>query len=147
MRPVNRIAPKMRPGSYDTYQVDAPHSTHYEEIGCEDAECESYLNGWSTFVDESTDIGQRQAHYIRRESGRGFAEARDESGVTVFTFRKGQPCFRTHRKRLDRPENYYKRRGDLRQYIGAPVKYERPDHWVDDFATHQDNLKTQIERG
>ena len=146
-RPINTPTPAGPAAAYDTYQVLAPYSTHYRVVDCEAAECGAYANGWRTLVDESTTRGQAQAHYIRRQSGRAFTEARDPSGATVFTFRRGQPCFATHRQRLEREEDFYRRRGDWRQYLGRARKYERADQWVDDFATNQDNIKTQLERG
>ena len=146
--PTNRPKPKMRPGAYDTFQIESPYSTHYDEVDCETAECGAYAKGWVTVVDESLDLGQRQAYYIRRESGRSFKESLNPHGLTEFAFRPGQPCFATHRKRkTDRPEDYYKRHGDYRRYLGQPTRYDRPDQWVEDFQTNQDKLKTQIERG
>lgn len=82
-------------------------------MSCLEARCEQYERGWVTVVDESSDLGQKQAHYIRKESGRGFTECRSEEadehlggegisippGMTVFIFAPGQPCFQEHRDR------------------------------------------------
>lgn len=79
---------------------------------CLEAHCPDYENGWATIVDESSDLGKQQAHYIRRESGRGFKEYSSENaavefpqfsslppGLSVFIFAPGQKCFRVHADR------------------------------------------------
>jgi len=91
---------------------------------------------------------RRQAHYIRRESGRKFTEERTPAGLTEFTFEAGQKCFATHELRNSRPERFLVTGGDWR---GNPTG-ERREHvnaadWTEDFALHQDRLKTVIERG
>ena len=145
-----RILPNLPAADYKTYQILSPLSTHYRTGSCAEAQCGPYLNGWRTVVDEGTDLGRRQAHYVRLESGRGYSEARGEDGLTVFTFEAGQSCFATpHQIPLDRPEIYVVRDGDWRGNPRGtePRVHSRPADWVDDFATHQDRLKTAIERG
>ena len=84
------------------WEVQQPLATHFRVVTCKEAECPHWLMGWKTLIDESSQFGQAQAHYIRRESGRRFTEAKDEGGLTVFTFPPGQQCFRQHRKALER---------------------------------------------
>lgn len=141
MRPVNRIVPKLPVAAFRTYGIAAPPSTHWRPAGCAEVDCPAHANGWTTTVDERTELGARQAAYIRVKAGRAFRECRDEAGLTVFTFLAGQSCFASHRKRLDRPELYVVRDGDWR---GNPTGWSRrhsgPDPWLDDFQSHQEQL-------
>ena len=91
MRPLNRIQPAAPPQAYKTYQIVSPLSTHFRPGTCDEAGCLAHQHGWQTAVDESTDMGQRQAHYIRKLSGRRFTERRTELGLTAFTF-EGRHC-------------------------------------------------------
>jgi hypothetical protein len=143
-----RVTPRLPVAAMKTYAISAPLSTHFHPVTCEEAGCEAYLHGWVSYIDESAELGQRQAHYIRRECGLKFTEERNASGVTEFTFEAGQVCFQSdrHQRRTDRPEKYVVRGGDFR---GNPTRERRvhsgPDPWLDDFATHQDRLKSLIE--
>lgn len=146
---MNRLQPNMNAGDYKTYRIAMPKATHWIEVSCEDFECQHYANGWRTLVDERTDLGMKQAHYIRRLSGRSFTEERTPIGGTAFVFRPGQPCFETHRVRGEKPEIFLVQGGDFR---GNPhgvrtVVHKHPDDWVEDFAEHQDRVKTILERG
>jgi hypothetical protein len=139
----------MRPADYKTYRISLPTATHWVEVSCEDAECPHYASGWKTLVDERTELGAKQAHYIRRDSGRSFTEERTPIGGTAFVFRPGQPCFTKHRVRGERPEIFLVHGGD---YRGNPLRtptlvHKRAQDWVEDFALHQDRVKTILERG
>ena len=95
-------------------------------------------------VDESTEMGQKQAHYIRRLSGRIFTEG-PRDVMTLFTFPPGEECFREHTVRLDREEVYVVRGGDWR---GNPRKEHRThdtaDNWVEDFSEHQQTIDRAV---
>lgn len=148
-RHLNRINPQLPARAYKTYSVSSPLTTHWKPATCEDAGCAPYMNGWQTFIDESSELGQRQAHYIRRQSGRHFTEERNEHNVTVFTFTAGQPCFKSqeHKVPVGRPEIYVVKDGDWRGSRGIIRRHVRADDWVDDFATHQDALAARRARG
>ena len=140
-----RIEPALPPQAMKTYRVSAPLSTHYGPATCEDVDCEHWRHGWETTVDESTDLGQGQAHYIRREAGRRFAEDRGEDGLTRFTFEAGQECFGRHRARNGRPERYLVVGGDWRgNPAGERREFSGPEAWTSDFAEHQDKLRRQV---
>lgn len=136
---LNRIQPAGPVQAYKTYEIASPVSTHFRDGTCEEAGCLAHQHGWQTSVDESTDLGQRQAHYIRTLSGRRFTERRTELGLTAFTFEAGQRCFATHKVPLERPEFYIVRDGDWRQ-LGAPRLHSGPDAWVNDFGDHLDRI-------
>lgn len=148
-RDLNRLNPLMPAGAYKTYQIASPLSTHWFTVSCEDAECGNYLRGWMTTIDERTELGKKQAHYIRSLSGRSFTAEVNAVGMTEFTFRPGQPCFQEHKERGERPELYLVKGGDHRGNPRriAPQRHTKPEHWVEDFAEHQDKLSTEIEKG
>lgn len=147
MRRLFRIDPKMPPGAYRTYQILAPASTHWRPATCAEVDCAAYLRGWSTTVDETTELGARQAYYIRRQSGRGFTEQRDTAGLTVFAFEPGQRCFRAGEHQVQvRPESYLIRPGDWR-HLGDPRRVGSARAWVDDFGEHQQRIADEIQKG
>jgi hypothetical protein len=148
MQTVNgRIVPAAPPSAFKTYRVVAPLATHWHTVTCQDAGCEHYQHGWESHIDERTDLGQRQAHYIRRESGRRFTEAKNELGLTVFTFEAGQKCFAQHQARNMRPEHYIERGGDWRRAVGPAREHTSPDFWVESFQENQDRLQAIVDRG
>lgn len=142
MRPLTRVDPALPVAAMKTYEISAPVATHFRAASCAEVDCRHYLNGWQTMVDESSDLGQRQAYYIRKLAGRAFTEERNEGGLTIFTFEAGQTCFRVgdHRVSLGRPEIFRVWRGDWRGQLESAYRHTRPADWVDDFAEHQDRL-------
>ncbi|MFD6035721.1 hypothetical protein ACFWHF_14440 [Streptomyces griseoincarnatus] len=144
-----RIQPNLTAAEYKTYQIVAPLASHWRPATCEEVDCPAYTGGWVSRIDEQSELGQKQAHYIRKQAGRKFSEDRQPDGLTAFTFPPGQACFQQHQKRLERPELYVVRDGDWRgNPLGtAPRTHSRPDHWVEDFAEHQERLARIIEKG
>ncbi|MGH3680777.1 MAG: hypothetical protein ACRDT2_11090, partial [Natronosporangium sp.] len=101
MRPVTRITPKLPPQAMKTYQVARPLPTHWRPASCAEVGCPAHAHGWQTTIDVATELGGRQANYIRLHSGRAFTAA--EAGTLVtFTFPPGQTCFRRHQLPLER---------------------------------------------
>ena len=150
MRHVNRILPKLGPGNYKTYQLLAPVATHHRPATCEEVSCAALAYGWKTVVDESTDLGQAQAHYIRKQSGRAFREDRDvTSGLTLFIFAASQRCFTAHTVPLERDPVFIVKDGDFRGNPRGttPRKHKQASDWVEDFAEHQDRIADQIRKG
>ena len=143
-----RFLPELPAAGYKTYQIVAPLSTHFRPATCAEIDCPAYTHGFRTTVDERTDLGAGQAHYIRRDAGRRFTEEQAEDGRTVFTFEPGQKCFEPHRLRLDRPERFLVRDGDWRgNPTGQRYEHTNAGLWQEDFAEHQDRIHTLIERG
>lgn len=152
-----RLPSRVPPAVMKTYRIAAPLATHFRSgLTCAQYECEAYLHGWETRIDERTELGQRQAHFIRRSSGRKFTEERDGTGLTVFAFEAGQEGFASdadnghgnHRRRLDRPEVFIERAGDHRgNPTGMRLVHKRADDWVESFTENQDSIKTLRERG
>lgn len=146
-RPVFRPDPALPAASMKTYQLIAPIETHFRAAACSEVECDGYRRGWKTVADVSTDLGQRQAKYIRDKAGRSFTLTKVGPLVT-FTFPAGQRCFAEHRVPLEREPIYIAKQGDWRgNPRGVAPTLHNARSWVDDFATHQDQLATAINRG
>jgi hypothetical protein len=149
-RPINRLTPQLPAHAMKTYAIVAPRETHFRAATCAEFQCDGHTRGWQSRIDETTELGQKQAHYIRKQSGRRFIET-CEAGLTVFDFEAGQQCFRSdrHLMPVGRPELYLVRDGDWR---GNPrgtsaVQHKRPEEWVDDFANHQQKLADRLQQG
>lgn len=143
MRPMTRLQPAAPAAAYQTYQILCPPDQQVR-TACEDAGCLQWAHGWETTVDEATELGRRQAGFIRQRSGRTFTEHRTAEGLTVFRFASRQRCFAEHRTR---PEFYTVHAGDWREYLGNIRTHTRPADWVEDFAEHQLTVKEQTEKG
>lgn len=146
---MNRINPNMPVTAYRTFEIRSPLATHYRPATCAEANCGAYLNGWVSLIDEATERGQAQAHYIRHDATRRHSEEKRPDGLTAFTFEAGQTCFAAdkHRVPIGRPEIYMSRGGDWRGTTGAALTHSGPEGWLDEFQTNQDQLKTRIDRG
>lgn len=159
MQYLNRIDPQLPPQAMQTYRILAPLATHWKPVTCAQTgwcpgpePCGQCTAGWLMPIDEATDLGQRQAAYLRRQSGRTFREQRS-GALTIFTFAGGQRCFQDHpahehRARVEREERFLITGGD---YRGNPRR-TRPvelsaGSWADDFGEHQETLNTAFERG
>jgi hypothetical protein len=131
-----------------TYAIRVPKSA-WREATCAEVECEAYEHGWRTAIDESTDLGQQQAHYIRQDHTRKHSESRTEAGMSVFDFEPGQRCFREHKTRDDRIDDVYaKHNGDFRgNPDGRIIKLPSAQAWVDDFGEHQERLSDEMKEG
>lgn len=148
MQELFRIMPNMDPQDYKTYQIVSPTETHYREAKCQEVDCSNYREGWKTVIDEATDLGKQQAYYIRNRSGRKYRENRT-AGITEFIFYSEQQCFANHQVPNGRPELYLVKEGDFRGNPRGtdPIIHSDARFWLEDFAEHQDKLKTTLERG
>ncbi len=127
-----------------SFSIRAPLSTHWRRVSCAEVDCRHHREGWASEVDESTELGQFQATYIRKESGRGFRESRSEAGLTRFVFLPGQTCFHAdeHRARVEEaPELYVVRDGDWRgNPRGTSPQVLSADGWVTEFGENQERV-------
>jgi hypothetical protein len=150
-RPVNRITPRLDAQHYQTFQIKAPISTHFVERPCDGTgvNCQAAEHGWKMTLDLKTELGQRQARYIKYDSGRRYEIAEQKDGMVTLVFPGGQPCFATHRVRIDRPEIYAVRGGDFRgNPTGAVTRvHKKPEFWVEEFALNQQKLSDIQKKG
>lgn len=130
-----------------TYSIKMPRATHWRKASCEEVGCAGQEFGWVSPIDETTELGQKQAYYIRSLSGRRFREETSAEGLTLFTFEPGQRCFTEHEVPIGRPELFIVRRGDLDHDLGERRLHTRAEDWVDDFATHTQAIADAIEKG
>ena len=100
----------MRNGQKFNIVLDADRGTR---MTCREADCQQYMNGWVTPLDESQAEHAKIAQWIRTTSRRAFKECHSEeapdylgaqginipAGLTVFIFEPGQTCFRRHTDR------------------------------------------------
>lgn len=142
-----RLEPLMGPDAYKTYAVVSPISTHFRPGTCAEVDCPHYLNGWRVRLENLTP----DLVHTAKTSGRKYVEQPIAEGETWLVFQAGQPCFRAseHQVRLDRPPLFLVRDGDHR---GNPRgtktrQHLNPGNWVEDFATHQQAIKDEIEKG
>lgn len=144
MQDMFRMPPELPVGAYQTYSITSPTDATVK-AACEQVGCEAWLHGWESTIDESTELGQRQAAYIRQQSGRVFREQRTAAGLTVFRFDSRQRCFQEHRTR---PEVYAVRDGDWRgNPTGRRRVHANAADWTEDFGEHQQRIADQHERG
>lgn len=144
---LSRPEPLMSPAAYKTYAMVSPLGSHFRPGTCAETDCPHYLNGWGVRVETLTP----ELLHDAKTSGRKYTVQAIAEGVTYLVFEPGQPCFRAaeHRVRTDRPPLFVVRDGDHR---GNPRRtkgrlHQRPEHWVEDFATHQQRIVDEIEKG
>ena len=143
---LSRPAPLMDAAAYKTYEMRSPLSTHFRPATCAEVDCPHYLHGWQVRVEA---LEERVLRAVQR-SGRKYVVRKVADGETYLEFEAGQPCFRQslHRARIDRPPLYIVRDGDFRgNPRGTKARlHQRPQDWVEDFATHQQAIADEIEK-
>lgn len=144
---LNRIQPKLGPQFYKTYAMVAPLSTHWRPATCAEVACPHYTGGWQVRV-EGLPLDLLHA---AKTSGRRYQEKRVGEGETWLVFEPGQDCFKAseHRARVSRPELYVVRDGDHRgNPRGTQARvHDKPEHWLEDFAGHQQAIADAIKEG
>jgi len=145
---MNRIQPLMGPEAYKTYSVVSPLTSHFRPATCAEADCGYYRDGFQVRVEGL----EPQVLHAVQNSGRKYTVQKPAEGETYLVFEPGQPCLRAslHRVRVsDRPPLYVVRDGDYRgNPRGTKTRvHHSPDNWLDDFATHQQAIADEIEKG
>lgn len=148
-RKLNRITPALGPELMKTFQVKAPVDTHWRRGTCEEVQCTQHERGWKMQLDLSTQLGQQQAAYLKHKSGRYFTWEKLADNMVELTFPSGQTCFREHKVRLDREEVFVVKGGDFRgNPRGTASKvFTKPEHWVEEFALHQESIRATQQKG
>jgi hypothetical protein len=144
-----RITPNLDSQDYKTFQISAPKETHQRPASCAEVDCDMAEHGWQMKIDLGTELGQKQAYYIKHHSGRRYVVVEQRDGLVTLNFPGGQECFREHSVSVERDPNFLVKGGDWRgNPLNTPTRvHTRPEHWVEEFAENQDRLKTAIERG
>ncbi|MDX3515878.1 hypothetical protein PV755_44475 [Streptomyces caniscabiei] len=128
--------------AYQTWSVQSRPDKRVRSV-CERVGCPQWRNGWESTIDESTELGQRQAAFIRG-SRRTFREQRNGAGLTVFRFESGQRCFADHQTM---PELYLVRGGDYRAKVGEVRVHKRAEDWVEHVQQHMGHLLDERDKG
>jgi hypothetical protein len=139
----SRPDPYSHPGNYQSYRITFGSDVKLKGA-CELVRCEAWQFGWTTTVDEATELGGQQANYIRHLSGRDFKEQRTEAGLTVFTFSPHQRCFAEH---TTTPNFFLVRAGDYRQNLGLIRQHTNGRDWAEDMGEHMQNLADEHTKG
>lgn len=144
---LNRVIPKAGPEVYKTYSISSPRSTHRKPATCAQVDCEARAKGFTIPCDITTELGQRQAYYLRMNYSRSSVQTQ-QGDLVRFTFPPGHDCFAEHTVSLERPEFYLVRDGDWRgNPRGTPALHRNAADWVDDFATNQQSLADAVQEG
>lgn len=145
MPPLNRIEPAGSPGAYQTYAITRRPDT-LVKAACEQVGCQAWRYGWDTAIDETTELGRRQATYIRARSGRSFRELprAGQGAVTVFRFEPHQRCFTDHQTI---PEKFQVVGGDWRAYSGLIRRHTSGADWAEDMGDHLGRVADQQRKG
>jgi hypothetical protein len=148
---VTRYAPSAGAEHFKSYVWSAPRQSHWRKATCEEYECDGYLHGFVTTVDLSTELGQKQYHFITHDKTRRWVEQRANEFLVKFYCGPGQRCvsWNEHRVPIGRPPFLLVAGGDFR---GNPhriptIRHRNYDDWVDDWATHQQKLADRVKRG
>jgi len=144
-RPASRI-PRAASNGHILHRPLDPAADFWRRATCAEVECAGWLHGFRLRIDESTQLGQAQAAYLRAVTSRRRArEWRDEVGLTVFEYAPGQRCTSDsddqHRVPVEREPLYIVR--DPRQ--GRRLVGQT--QWVDVLHQHTDEYAERVARG
>jgi hypothetical protein len=146
-----RLIPSRGPEHFKTYSMEAPTSSHWRMATCEEIECREYLAGFVQPVDVSTELGQKQYHFLTHDNERTYSMQRVSMTEFRFVYPPGTPCFRRamHKTRDGRPSNFLVHDGDWRGNPRgtSPRVHQRPIDWIEDFSLHQSSVAERIKRG
>ncbi len=143
-RQLSRVQPLGPAQAYKTYQVSVPQK-HMRAATCDEVECPNWLNGFKVAVP----VGESRQAYLIKTSGKPYTVQDDGDGTRWAVFAAGTHCFAepTHRIATG-PELYVVKGGDWRgNPTGMRRVHSKPEHWVEDFALHQDKLITEHKKG
>jgi hypothetical protein len=149
---ITRLAPDAGPEHFKTYTMSSPFASHWRKATCEEYECQDFLCGFVITIDFSNDLGLRQLEYLtKKDRDRKYHMQRTGPYEIKLVYGPGNPCVRRddHRVPLDRPPFYLVSEGDWR---GNPRRvrpriHQKPEDWVDEFATHQIAISEAMKRG
>lgn len=147
-RPV-KPARRLGAENMQTFAIEAPKATHWRPASCEEVSCEMAERGWTMKLDLMSELGQRQARYIKHQSGRRYEIVDQRDGLATLRFPGGQECFKQHQVRTDAPERFLVRGGDQRGNPRGTVTrvHKKPEFWVEEFQENSLRLNQLKERG
>jgi hypothetical protein len=138
------------PQAYKSYTMRAPIKTHWRPATCDEFECDAYINGFITTVDLTSDLGQKQYHYLTHDRSRSYTMQRVSLQIVKFIYGPGNRCFKSddHKVAIGKPPRLLVVGGDWRGNPRGDFRiHTRVDDWVDDSREHQDKIATIVNRG
>ena len=136
--------PMAGPELYNSYTVATPPRTHFRKATCAEYECAGYLYGFVTTVDLSTELGQRQYHFLTHDKKRTYTEERVSLDLVNFIYGPGNICMSwdSHVVPIGRPPRLLVVGGDWRgNPRGTYRVHDKIEHWVEDFGLNQIKLQ------
>lgn len=122
----------------DHYRLRQRRAPRSRKATCDEVQCWPYVHGFELPIDEQTDLGQRQAHYLRTDRSRPRPAEQRQAGLTLFRYPPGTPCFAQ-----DSPEHWVA----VDQFFIARGQHTRPELWVEQFTENQQAIADRIARG
>ena len=147
---VNHIPPQLPPGAYQTFEANAPLTTHWRQATCEEVECAAYMQGWTSDVLANSPEEDRIRKTYDDEIRRGkITTTKTPEGFTRYHFPAGTACFRRvwHKLPLERPALFTVRSGDWRGTDGVIRTFKNGEEWVSAFGEHQAAIADKVNRG
>lgn len=144
------VPPRLGPAHFKTYALLRPRGSHFRQATCEEFECDQFINGFELHVDTSTQLGQRQYHYVTHDTTRSFVKKRTGQFIFTFHYPPGNDGFgdaHRHLMNIQRPPTALVMPGDWRGQTGDARVHKRLEDWVDDSQNHHDKLATVRQRG
>lgn len=142
--------PTLPPQAMVTYEANAPLDTHWRAATCAEVECKAYLQGWTSdmFPNSADEARILKIYEAEIRKGQITTSLTPEKFIR-YHFPPGTECFRRiwHRLPLERPALFTVRTGDFRGTDGVIRTFKDGEQWVDAFATHQDKIATEVNRG
>lgn len=151
--PLNRIHPRLGPEFYQSYTMSMPLSTHWRKVTCEQYECDDYKYGFVLDVDTSTELGQKQFHYVTHDKSRRYSMQRPGLNSFKFVYPPGNAGFagpqHDHYLPIGREPIFLVKGGDWRgNPRGTPTRvHTEVGHWIEDCALNQQFLADVAKRG
>ncbi|QMP84397.1 hypothetical protein HUN42_00019 [Streptomyces phage Dagobah] len=144
-----RPARSLGPENMQTFAIQATGDEHWRRATCEEVRCRMAARGWEMRLDLTTELGQRQARYIKHQSGRRYEIVDQKNGLVTLRFPGGQECFKAHRVRTDAPGRFLVKGGDRRGNPRGTVTrvHKKPEFWVEEFQENSLRLIQLKERG
>jgi len=141
-RPITPVGPV---NAYETFSLRQRPAPRARRASCEEAGCAWWPAGFELRVDETTDLGQRQAAYLRADTSRPKPVERPAAGLTLFQYPPGTRCHGEHW--IETETLYLVRGGDWRGQTSPTRQHTRPEHWVEELGENQQRILDAQARG
>lgn len=124
------------PRPLDRYSLQQRPAPRARRATCEEVDCWAWLGGFAIKVDEATDLGGRQAAYLREDRTRPRPAETREGALTVFAYPPGTRCTASDTHVIERTQLYIAR--------GIATTAEL---WTEEFGENQQRLSELQARG